>query len=167
MAPQNYCAYDQGMKLPLTLLQRLWKTCCPARLLTRPAKSIFQLLLHPRFFLIGNPWAAVRNINLPAFPKTAALQQMLHDRIAIMGINPDICCLCFTKRKAAAQHAFLFPAAGNSVNRSIRLIVQPPSVFDSLISRIIATDKCKHTGNFRLIFCSPLLFDHITVSVLL
>ena len=71
----------------------------------------------------------------------------------------------FTKRKAAAQHAFLFPAAGNSVNRSIRLIVQPPSVFDSLISRIIATDKCKHTGNFRLIFCSPLLFDHITVSV--
>lgn len=73
--------------------------------------------------MIRDSGAAVCDINAPAFLKSVCFQKVLHRSIAGMCIRADICCPCFTKRQAAAEHAFFSAARGNAVDCAVRLVI--------------------------------------------
>ncbi len=81
---------------------------------------------------------------------------MLHDHVVAMGVDADVLCLLEGEVKHCFQDALGALLAGNAMDDSVRLVVEPLSLVDLRISDIGTGYQCESGDGF------PALFHHIT-----
>ena len=93
---------------------------------------------------------------------------MLHCLIVFMCINSKILNLLFGKINRFLKHPFYLSISCNAMNRSIRLIIQPLSVFNITIIRVVSNYKSKNTIDHLIIAANiKLAFIDIFLKVFL
>ena len=69
---------------------------------------------------VGDPGAAVCNMNDAAAAETVFLQLMLHDQIIFVGVDTQVAALGFTVIHTFADHTTDHAVTGNPVHGAIR-----------------------------------------------
>ena len=76
--------------------------------------------------------------------KLGLLDEVYHACIFLVGVNADIGALCAAPVEYERKDPWLLPIGGNAMDCSIKQgVVQPLSILDIMIGRIIAYDKYK------------------------
>ena len=86
---------------------------------------------------------------------------MHHPLVVLVRINADIGALSGTPVEYERKDTWLLPIGGNTMDRTVRQsIVQPLTILDIRIGRVVAYDKHKGSAYY------PILLNHITHAAL-
>jgi 5-hydroxyisourate hydrolase-like protein (transthyretin family) len=83
---------------------------------------------------------------------------MNHPLISLMGVDSDIITMRQAPIKYTTEHSFNFSTRRYAMNGAIGQIIEPPTIFYDIISRIITLDKNK--GSYH----SPILLYDIAYT---
>ena len=91
------------------------------------------------------------------------LDEVYHACIVLVGVDADVGALCRAPVEYEREDTRLLPIGGNTMDRSVgQGVVQPFSVLDIMIGRIIADDKYKGGAWVTIMFNN---ITHATLDV--
>lgn len=103
-----------------------------------------------RCILIGQPFASIPAMNDAAILETFLADGILHYLIVSVRINADAMVVLQSILHGKVHDAFHFTVAGYAVDGGIGKVVQPCSVINDVICRVVAASK--HKGGYNLAF---------------
>ena len=80
-------------------------------------------------------------INDATTPETVLFQDILHHKVVVVGIYPDIVAMLETPFEAGVSYSLLFAVGSHAVNDVIWFVVQPVAVINAGIRRVLSGNK--------------------------
>lgn len=80
-------------------------------------------------------------INDATTPETVLFQDILHYKVVVVGIYPDIVAMFETPFEAGVSYSLLFAVGSHAVNDVIWFVVQPVAVINAGISGVLSRIK--------------------------
>ena len=101
--------------------------------------------------LVGDAGCAVVGINDATTPETVLFQDILHHKVVVVGIYPDIVAM-LEHIEAGVSYSLLFAVGSHAVNDVIWFVVQPVAVINAGIRRVLSGNKTECAYYFSVSF---------------
>ena len=86
-------------------------------------------------------WCAVGNMDNSAVAEAITVDGILHWLVVSVGINAQTVYFVMTEIKAGSGNAFDLTVGGNPVNRAVRPVGVPGTIFDDSVIRLFTYNK--------------------------